>query len=90
MYLAVTAQGKTAPEQDVQVRTDSYITLGSSVKEEVCNLELEVLKVQLKQAEDTAHRVQREVGPSGPNLKNIFLQIQNHLNQTFVSGEEWF
>lgn len=66
MYLAVRAEGN-------QVNADSYISLSQSgpepqeeldsspVQEEVCSSELQVLKVQLRQAEETAHRVQREV-----------------------------
>lgn len=69
MYLAVRVEGDTAPESDDQVKADSYITLSQSgpehredpVQEEVRSSELEVLKVQLRQAEETAHRVQREV-----------------------------
>lgn len=70
-YLAVRAEGDTKPEPDDHMKADSYITLSqsvpeqdpdsSSVPEELCGSELEVLKVQLKQAEETAHRVQKEV-----------------------------
>lgn len=71
VYLAVRAEGDTTPEPDDQMKADSYITLSQSapeqdpdsslVREEFCGSELEVLKVQLKQAEETAHRVQKEV-----------------------------
>lgn len=73
MYLAVRVEGNTIPEQDDQARADSYISMSqsgpepraepdsSSVQEEVCSSELDVLKVQLRRAEETAHQVQREV-----------------------------
>lgn len=66
--LAVRVEGNALPEQ-----VYSYISLSrsgpepreepdsSSVQEEVCGSELEVLKVQLRRAEETAHQVQREV-----------------------------
>lgn len=62
VYLAVRAEGH---DQD-QVKTDSYITVSQSrpepqVQEEGSDSELDVLKVQLRQAEETAHWVQREV-----------------------------
>uniref|UniRef100_A0A3Q1G897 Coiled-coil domain-containing protein 136-like n=1 Tax=Acanthochromis polyacanthus TaxID=80966 RepID=A0A3Q1G897_9TELE len=68
VYLAVRVEGDT--EQVDQVKADSYITLSQSspdqqdsdsslVPEDVS--ELNVLKVQLKQAEETAQKVQREV-----------------------------
>ncbi|XP_070785446.1 coiled-coil domain-containing protein 136 [Enoplosus armatus] len=72
VYLAVRVEGDTKREQDDLVKADSYITLSQSgperqddpdspsVQEEVCSSELNVLKVQLKQAEETAHKVQRE------------------------------
>ncbi|XP_023152499.2 coiled-coil domain-containing protein 136-like isoform X2 [Amphiprion ocellaris] len=67
VYLAVRVEGDT--EHVDQVKADSYITLSqsspdqqdsdsSSVLEDVS--ELNVLKVQLKQAEETAQKVQRE------------------------------
>lgn len=77
VYLAVRAEGDTKCEQDDQVKSDSYITLSqsgtehqdrpledpdsSSVQEKVCSSELNVLKVQLRQAEETAQKVQKEV-----------------------------
>lgn len=77
VYLAVRAEGDTKREQDDLVKSDSYITLSqsgtehqdrpledpdsSSVQEKVCSSELNVLKVQLRQAEETAQKVQREV-----------------------------
>lgn len=69
VYLAVRVEGHTHPVQDQQVKTDSYITVSQSrpepqedsVLEEVSGSELDVLKVQLRQAEETAHWVQREV-----------------------------
>ncbi|XP_044042719.1 coiled-coil domain-containing protein 136-like isoform X2 [Siniperca chuatsi] len=70
VYLAVRVEGGIKCERDDQVKADSYITLSqsgppedpdsSSVQEEVCSSELNVLKVQLRQAEETAHKVQRE------------------------------
>lgn len=76
-YLAVRGEGNTKPEQDDQVKADTYITLSqaapeqqerplqapdsSSIQEKVCSSELDVLKVQLRQAEETARHVQREV-----------------------------
>lgn len=74
MYLAVRAEGDTERVQDDQVKADAYITLSqsgsphlqdvdsSSVQDDVGGSEeLDVLKVQLRQAEETAHKVQREV-----------------------------
>lgn len=77
MYLAVRVEGGTEHEQEDQVKADSYITLSqsgpehqdqapedpdsSSVQETVCSSELSVLKVQLREAEETAQKVQREV-----------------------------
>lgn len=65
MYLAVRAECATTPEQ---MGGDSYISLSGScpVQEDVCSAELDVLKVQLRQAEETAQRVQREVPPAAP------------------------
>lgn len=65
MYLAVRAEGATTSEQ---MGGDSYISLSGSgpVQQEVCSAELDVLKVQLRQAEETAQRVQREVPPAAP------------------------
>ncbi|XP_049895358.1 coiled-coil domain-containing protein 136-like isoform X2 [Epinephelus moara] len=64
VYLAVT------DTEHEQVKADSYITLSQSGpeqqdrpsedEEKVCSSELNVLKVQLRRAEDTAHRVQTE------------------------------
>lgn len=72
VYLAVRAEGDTNREQEDQMKADSYITLSQSgpeqqdpdppsVQEKVCSPELKVLKVQLRQAEQTAQKVQREV-----------------------------
>lgn len=70
MYLAVRGEGGTEHQQDVQVKVDTYITLSQSehqdldscsVQKDVCSSELNVLKVQLRQAEETAQKVQREV-----------------------------
>lgn len=64
VYLAVRVKGHTHPVQDQQVKTDSYITVSQSrpePQEEVSGSEVDVLKVQLRQAEETAHWVQREV-----------------------------
>ncbi|XP_040885624.1 coiled-coil domain-containing protein 136-like [Toxotes jaculatrix] len=71
VYLAVRAEGDTEREPDDQVKTDSYISLSqpgpehhedpdSSVQEKVCSSELKVLKVQLREAEETAQKVQRQ------------------------------
>ena len=57
---------------DDQVKVDSYITLSqpgpeqkdldlSVVQDDQCTSEISVLKVQLKQAEEKAQKVQREV-----------------------------
>ncbi|XP_049423433.1 coiled-coil domain-containing protein 136-like isoform X2 [Epinephelus fuscoguttatus] len=64
VYLAVTDTERE------QVKADSYITLSQSSpeqqdrppedEEKVCSSELNILKVQLRRAEDTAHRVQTE------------------------------
>ncbi|XP_029969021.1 coiled-coil domain-containing protein 136 [Salarias fasciatus] len=61
VYLAVTAQGD-AP-QDPQVKADPYISLYQSGPEaperrDESSKEVQVLKVQLRQAEETAHEVQ--------------------------------
>uniref|UniRef100_A0A3P8UAI3 Coiled-coil domain containing 136b n=1 Tax=Amphiprion percula TaxID=161767 RepID=A0A3P8UAI3_AMPPE len=84
VYLAVRVEGDT--EHVDQVKADSYITLSqsspdqqdsdsSSVLEDVS--ELNVLKVQLKQAEETAQKVQREVPaavvPGCPTRWSLFL-----------------
>ncbi|CAK6982400.1 coiled-coil domain-containing protein 136-like isoform X1 [Scomber scombrus] len=73
VYLAVRADGDTEHVQNDQVKADAYITLSqsssphlqevnsSSVQDDVGGSEeLDVLKVQLRQAEETAHKVQRE------------------------------
>nr|XP_046235515.1 coiled-coil domain-containing protein 136-like isoform X2 [Scatophagus argus] len=76
VYLAVRVEGDVEHERDDQLKAGSYITLSqsgpehqeshpedpdsSSVQEKVCSLGLNVLKVQLRQAEDAAHKVQRE------------------------------
>ncbi|XP_022611539.1 coiled-coil domain-containing protein 136 isoform X1 [Seriola dumerili] len=76
VYLAVRVEGSTEREQEDQGKADSYITLSqagpghqdrppedldlSSVQDMVCSSELNVLKVQLREAEETAQRVQRE------------------------------
>lgn len=75
MYLAVRAEGNS--KRDAEVKADSYISLSqsgpghqedhgdsSSVQEEFSSSGLNILKVQLTQAEETAHKVQREVTPS--------------------------
>uniref|UniRef100_A0A3Q3EMU7 Coiled-coil domain-containing protein 136-like n=1 Tax=Labrus bergylta TaxID=56723 RepID=A0A3Q3EMU7_9LABR len=68
VYLAVRGEGDSKPEQEDQVKADSYISLSQSgpedqeeVQEEVCGSELNVLKEQLREAEETAQKVQREV-----------------------------
>lgn len=71
VYLAVRVEGDTKGEQDDRAKADSYISLSQSGPEhrgrppqedpEVCSSELSVLQVQLRQAEEAAHKVQREV-----------------------------
>lgn len=82
VYLAVRAEGAATPEQ---VGGDSYISLSGSgpVQEDVCSAELDVLKVQLRQAEETAQRVQREVPPAAPptDLHHINELSVTHLSQ---------
>lgn len=65
VYLAVRAEGATTPQQ---MGGDSYISLSGSgpVQEDVCSAELNVLKDQLRQAEEMAQRVQREVLAAAP------------------------
>ncbi|KAF3705379.1 Coiled-coil domain-containing protein 136 Nasopharyngeal carcinoma-associated gene 6 protein [Channa argus] len=74
VYLAVRVEGDT--ERDEQVKTDTYISLSqsgperqdrppedldlTSAQEMVCSSELNILKVQLREAEETAQKVQRE------------------------------
>ncbi|TMS01212.1 Coiled-coil domain-containing protein 136 [Larimichthys crocea] len=71
VYLAVRAEGGC--KRDAEVKADSYISLSQSgpehqerpgdspsVHEEFSSSELNVLKVQLRQAKETAHKVQRE------------------------------
>ncbi|XP_030296507.1 golgin subfamily A member 4-like isoform X2 [Sparus aurata] len=82
VYLAVRVEGDTKREQDDQVKADSYITLSqsgpepteepdsSSVQEKVP--EINILKVQLRQAEDTAHKVQSECA----GLKGELVDLQ--------------
>ncbi|XP_045896728.1 sarcolemmal membrane-associated protein-like isoform X2 [Micropterus dolomieu] len=73
VYLAVRVEGDTKGEQDERAKADSYISLSQSGPEhrgrppqedpedpEVCSSELSVLQVQLRQAEEAAHKVQRE------------------------------
>ncbi|XP_040008530.1 coiled-coil domain-containing protein 136-like [Xiphias gladius] len=69
VYLAVRVEGHTECEREDRMKPDSYITLSQSgperqdrppVQERVCSSELNVLKVQLKEAEETAQKVQRE------------------------------
>ncbi|XP_070848477.1 coiled-coil domain-containing protein 136 isoform X1 [Chaetodon trifascialis] len=88
VYLAVREEGATKRDQDNRVKADSYITLSqsgpdhqeraledwdpSSVQEKVCSSELDVLKVQLRQAEETAHKVQRECD----GLKGELVELQ--------------
>uniref|UniRef100_UPI0037E6FB08 coiled-coil domain-containing protein 136 isoform X2 n=1 Tax=Semicossyphus pulcher TaxID=241346 RepID=UPI0037E6FB08 len=80
VYLAVRGEGHTQPEQEDQVKADSYITLSqsgpeesSTVQEDVCSSELRVLKAQLRQAEETAHNVQRECD----GLKGELVELQH-------------
>ncbi|XP_076578081.1 uncharacterized protein LOC143314792 isoform X4 [Chaetodon auriga] len=89
VYLAVREEGTAKRDEDDRVKADSYITLSqsgpdhqeralqdpdpSSVQEKVCSSELDALKVQLRQAEETAHKVQREncTRPSEPPVLSI-------------------
>ncbi|KAM4569791.1 coiled-coil domain-containing protein 136-like isoform 2-T2 [Odontesthes bonariensis] len=75
-YLAVKVQ-------DEQLKVDSYITLSqpgpeqndldpSVVQEDQCSSEISILKVQLKQAEETAQKVQREC----EGLKGELVELQ--------------
>ena len=77
MYLAVRGGGDTECEQEDRVKADSYITLSQPgpeprdrnpedvdsglVRDKICSSELSVLKVQLREAEETAQKVQRQV-----------------------------
>ncbi|XP_041820403.1 coiled-coil domain-containing protein 136-like [Chelmon rostratus] len=88
VYLAVREEGDTKRERDDQVKADSYITLSqscpdhqdqalkdpdsSSVQEKFCSSEQGVLKVQLTQAEEMAHEVQRECD----GLKGELVELQ--------------
>ncbi|XP_073336536.1 coiled-coil domain-containing protein 136-like [Pagrus major] len=84
VYLAVRVEGNTKREQDDQVKADSYITLSqsgpehaedpdsSSVQEKACSSEINTLKVQLRQAEETAHKVQSECD----GLKDELVELQ--------------
>lgn len=86
VYLAVRAEGD-------QVKTDAYITLSqsgpehlqdvdsSSVRDVGDSEELNVLKVQLRQAEETAHKVQREV------TQNACFDLKSP--ETFCSVVRW-
>lgn len=74
-YLAVRVQGNS--DSNEQVKTDSYITLSRSGPKQqdldpsVVQDEINVLKVQLRQAEETAQKVQKEV-PSESSLSICF------------------
>lgn len=80
-YLAVTVED--GAELDDSVKADSYITLSQSgpghqildpeaVQDDDNSSEISVLKVQLRQAEETAQKVQIEVTPMTTlSLKNI-------------------
>ncbi|XP_030006266.1 coiled-coil domain-containing protein 136 [Sphaeramia orbicularis] len=69
VYLAVRVEGQTECEQNDQVKSDAYITLSQSGPEhqegqrdsDLSSVqELSALKIQLRQAEETAQKVQRE------------------------------
>lgn len=81
VYLAVRADGASTPEQ---IGGDSYISLSGPgpVQEDVCSAELDVLKVQLRQAEEAAERVQREVPPAAPPTDPHCI---NDLSVTYLS-----
>lgn len=65
VYLAVRVEGSTEYEKDNQVKADSYITVFQSRPEQKDSSdiqeEISILKVKLRQAEETAQKVQREV-----------------------------
>lgn len=67
-YLEVSAEEETAHEE--QLKADSYISLSQSVPEmqnpesSVVQKEIRILKVQLRQAEEMAQKVQHEVSTS--------------------------
>uniref|UniRef100_A0A3Q4HLH3 Coiled-coil domain containing 136b n=1 Tax=Neolamprologus brichardi TaxID=32507 RepID=A0A3Q4HLH3_NEOBR len=64
VYLAVRVEGSTEYEKDNQVKADSYITVFQSRPEQKDSSdiqeEISILKVKLRQAEETAQKVQRE------------------------------
>ncbi|KAG7232437.1 hypothetical protein INR49_008857 [Caranx melampygus] len=83
VYLAVRLEGDT--EQEDQGKSDSYITMSQvggvqdrapedpgSSSVPVCSSELNVLKVQLKEAEEAAQKVQREC----EGLKDELAELQ--------------
>ncbi|XP_028250328.1 coiled-coil domain-containing protein 136-like isoform X2 [Parambassis ranga] len=81
MYLAVRGEGGTEHQRDVQMKVDTYITLSQSehqdldscsVQKDICSSELNVLKVQLRQAEETSQKVQRECD----GLKDELAELQ--------------
>ncbi|KAM6961766.1 uncharacterized protein LKV04_020735 isoform 1-T1 [Tautogolabrus adspersus] len=85
VYLAVRGEGDSKPEQENQVKTDSYISLSQSgpedqdlAQEEVCSSELSVLKEQLREAEETAQKVQRECD----GLKSELVELQQLYNSS--------
>lgn len=71
VYLAVRVEGNAECDNDERVKTDSYITLSQPGFEHQDRLpedldsfsvrEIDTLKAQLREAEETAQRVQREV-----------------------------
>ncbi|XP_037551778.1 coiled-coil domain-containing protein 136 isoform X2 [Nematolebias whitei] len=81
-YLAVRVQGDTEPDE--QVKTDPYITLSQPGPEEeeldpsLVQDEIKILKVQLKQAAETAQKVQKEC----EGLKAEFDELQNLYEQS--------
>ncbi|KAM7378629.1 hypothetical protein PAMA_013506 [Pampus argenteus] len=87
-YLAVRAEGDTVYLRSDQVKADTYITLSQSGPEHLEDVdsssvqdiseELKVLKVQLTQAEETAHRVQRECD----GLKGELVDLQQLYNSS--------
>ncbi|XP_026217312.1 coiled-coil domain-containing protein 136-like isoform X2 [Anabas testudineus] len=82
VYLAVRVEGNAECDNDERVKTDSYITLSQPGFEHQDRLpedldsfsvrEIDTLKAQLREAEETAQRVQRECD----GLKDELVELQ--------------
>ncbi|XP_034434771.1 coiled-coil domain-containing protein 136-like isoform X1 [Hippoglossus hippoglossus] len=83
-YLAVRVEGDT--EQDEQVKTDSYITLSHGL--EVERSEVDVLKVQLRAAEETTHRIQRECDGLKGELAELLLMYDSSQRERAALEQE--